>query len=184
MTKMDKLKNAMKGNVSTTEELNLKIDKDDLLDSHVLTPHNELNSVIYDAVDRFLERSNPKKMVLCIHTQKFSDILQEKIKELYREHYHDEMKELGRQLKYVYFRIGILLFLAIFLLSFQIYFLNSNDSSLPTVVIGSIGSYFLWKIGDVIFSWIELSRKTELIRTAYDADFAFQFHSRPKERKE
>lgn len=171
-------------NKKTEKELNLKIDRQELMNPYVLTPHNELNDAIYTCVSGFLERSRPRRMILNIHTQKFSAILQEKVKEIYREHYSDELKKANRQMNYVYFRGAVLLCLALFLLSFQLQFLKSNDNNIVVVVMGNFGAYFLWKIGDIVFQWIEITRKIDMLQTALNAEITFQFHGRPKKKEQ
>ena len=37
-------------------ELVLKLKKDELFDQYVLLPHSELNSIVFDSVDSFVEK--------------------------------------------------------------------------------------------------------------------------------
>ena len=160
------------------QELNIKIDRDELMDPYILTPHNELNSAIYTSVKTFLEKQKPQSMTLCIHTQKFGEIMQEKVREIYREHYQDVLKDEQRKMNRVYFSAVILTALALFLLSLQLRLLNTGSDNLTSVVTGSLGAYFLWKMGDIVFRWIEIRRTQRLINTALNAEITFLFHKK------
>ncbi len=157
------------------QELNLKIDRDELMDPYILTPHNELNEAIYSSVKTFVEKGKPKTMSLCIHTQKFGEIMQEKVREIYREHYNDVLRQIGQEMNRVYFSAVVLMVLALFLMTLQ---LRLNDEALMTVVAGSLGAYFLWKMGDIVFQWMEIREKQKRITTALNAEIAFRFHEK------
>ena len=164
------------------EELHLKFEREEIMNPYILTPHNELNDAIYASIDNYLERSKPSKLTVYIHTQKFSDILQEKIHEIYREHYSDDLREANKKRFYVILRFVILGIIAVILLAYPLRYLNT-DESLSAVIMGSMGSYFLWKIGDIFFDWVAIKEKISLIKVALNAEINFQFH-RPKAKKE
>ena len=47
-------------------QLTLNLKKEELFDSHIVLPHPEVNQVVYDAVDRFVERYSGESMAITI----------------------------------------------------------------------------------------------------------------------
>lgn len=153
--------------------LSLRIDKTELFEPHVLVPHNELNEVVYHQVDRFLRKSVPKDLKLNIYSQPMHEALQERVREVYREHYTDEKEAMKRKLRYVYIRLGILLVVSLTLLSYQFVMSREYGNNIILIVMGNFGAYFLWQIGDTWFDWLEKSRTMKQIETALKAEIVF-----------
>ena len=91
--------------VRTEEELVLKLDKSEVLDSHVLLPHAELNRLVYETVDRFVERYGGKALNITIVSEPFSEAVQDVIRESYKAHYQDEYQKVNRYLKSRFVRV-------------------------------------------------------------------------------
>ena len=154
-------------------ELSLKIDREEMFDPYVLTPHNELNSVIYSAVDRWLKKTSPDELTLYIYSHNMHEVLQERVREIFREHYTDERGAMKRKLRYVYIRLLILTSVAMTLLSYQLNLSGQYGNNVIILVMGQFGAYFLWQIGDTLFDWLEKYRTMKQIKTALKADIVF-----------
>ena len=160
--------------------LSLRIDKTELFEPHVLVPHNELNEVVYTQVDRFLRKSVPKQLKLNIYSQPMHEALQERVREVYKEHYIDEKLAMKRKLRYVYIRLGILLIVSLTLLYYQFALSREYGNNIVLIVMGNFGAYFLWQIGDTVFDWLEKSRTMKQIDTALKAEIVFYHYAGKK----
>ncbi|MCR4950642.1 MAG: hypothetical protein K6A40_04905 [Solobacterium sp.] len=161
-------------------ELNLKYEKNELFDPHVLTPHSELNAGIYQEVDALLGRSDNTVFTLCIYSEPLSDILKEKIREVYREHYSDELKALRRDMIRVYVRAAMLLTLSLTLLFISISLTKQNDKGIVLLVVTNFGAYFLWEVGNTWFRWVDLQRTRSRLLTAKKATVTFAEYRKKK----
>ena len=157
------------------DELVLRLTKDELLDKHVLLPHAEVNPLVYDEVNRFVERYDGGKMTLTIMCDSVSPITQNVFKESYHSHYEDEYQKITRYLKRRYLRVVGLI--GIIILAFGITyalmrFTNISDFNLN--VISQIGVFCLWEIGYTHYDRVEASAEKSRIVRAKDADIQFQ----------
>ncbi|MBR1478564.1 MAG: hypothetical protein IJ608_11480 [Lachnospiraceae bacterium] len=131
----------------TVVTLELNVPKDEMFDKLVIAPHNELNSSIYDAVDNFAERHRSKgKMKICIHTDCTSEVLQEKFRELFKEHYTDEYAKISEVVRRKNLRTVGLMFISIISMIIWISIFKGSESNLFLVVLGNIGIFSLWDL--------------------------------------
>ena len=79
--------------VREEEELVLKLDKSEILDSHIILPHAELNELVYEAVNRFIERYGGSSLKITFVSGIVSEDVQDVIRESYRAHYLDVMRK-------------------------------------------------------------------------------------------
>lgn len=158
-------------------ELVLRLKKDELLDKHVLLPHAEVSSIVYDAVDRFVEKYSGSKMTLTIMSDNVSPLIQNIFEESYRSHYDDEYEKITRYLKRRYMRVVGLIF--IIAVSFWITYFLTAHTQCPEVIltiISQIGVFCLWEIGYTHYDRVEASGEKSRIVRAKDADIQFQCH--------
>ncbi len=165
-------------------ELNLKIPKEELFDPYVLTPHNELNDVIYREVDRLLDSDMVFKLHLCIFTDVLNDVIKEKVIEIYREHYQDRQKKLKREMWRVYIRAISLIIISLTLLYCSIYFsANDPNRSIIFVVMSNVGAYLLWQVGDTWFDWVSKEKEIARVQAAMKAPLTFAVYKKKKSEK-
>ena len=159
-------------------EPDLKYEKNELFDPHVLAPHSELNTGIYETIDRLIDKMGASSLSLCFHTEKLGEIVQEKVRESYFEHYSDELKGLERTMTRIYIRAVLLLIISLSLLFFSLTFSWLQDRGLILLVVTNIGVYFLWELGNTWFRWLDLSRRQTNMRTARSAKITFAEYRR------
>lgn len=119
------------------QELVLHLKKDELLDSHILLPHAEVNALVYDAVNQFVEKYSGDTMQLTFMTEAVSEAVQHIFIESYRSHYEDEYQKISRYLKRRYIRSFFLL-----LVSAAAFWGSSSLSGmiqLPAFLVGILG---------------------------------------------
>ena len=161
-------------------ELVLRLKKDELLDKHILLPHAEVNPIVYDAVNRFVEKSDSPTIQLTIMTDDVSKPIQDIFAESYRSHYEDEYQKTVRFLKRRYVRAAFLL--AASILAFWLSGLLTNISLAPmyiVTILGQISVFCLWEIGYTHFARTDAAAERDRIVRARDAEI--QFHCRPIE---
>ena len=129
-------------------ELVLKIKKEELFDPHVLLPHAELNAVVYNSVNIFVEKYKGDTMTLTIFSDPVNPLIQNTFREVYRAHYEDDKRKLER-----YLRRRVLRFVILFILSLSAYFLADHlGQMIPGYnvllnVLVNAGSFCLWEVG-------------------------------------
>lgn len=98
-------------------DLVLKIKKEDLFDSMVLAPHNEINDKIFQAVENYQQQLKGfETFKLILFTDITSKPLKEKFKELFKEHYEDENKRANKKLRHAAYKTIFLVILSIAIL--------------------------------------------------------------------
>ena len=158
-------------------ELVLKLKKDELLDKHVLLPHAEVNPLVYEAVDRFVEKYSGDKMTLTVMSDNVSPLIQNIFEESYRSHYEDEYQKITRYLKRRYMRVVGLI--GIVIISFAIVYMLmrfTNISDFNLNFLTQIGVFCLWEIGYTHYDRVEASGEKSRIVRAKDAIVQFQCH--------
>ncbi len=155
-------------------ELVLRLKKDELLDSHVLLPHAEVNAAVYDAVNRFVEKYSGATMKLTIMSDDVSEQVQNVFAEAYRSHYEDEYVKVTRFIKRRIVRSICLLLVsaaAFWLSSFLSGLANSN--TYLVVILSQISVFSLWEIGYTSFSRSDAKAEKNRIVRARDAEIEF-----------
>lgn len=157
------------------QELVLRLTKDELLDKHVLLPHAEVNGIVYDAVNQFVEKYSGESMTLTIMSDAASPIVQDVFKESYRSHYEDEYRKISRYLKRRYWRMAalILVIIAAFWCSSMLA-AHTNLSDVLLGIISQIGVFCLWEIGYTHFDRTDAAEEKNRIVRARDATIQFQ----------
>ena len=156
-------------------ELVLKLKKDELFDPHILLPHAELNSIVCQSVNTFVEKYKGKDMTLAIYTDPINPQIQDVFREVYRSHYDDELLKVNCALKRRYARVIILIFVSLItiLISRLLSHFNPNETVLSYIIL-NISGFCLWEIGYTQFSLRNvLDEKNRIIR-ALNAKIEFQ----------
>ncbi len=157
------------------KELVLKLKKEELFDPHVLLPHAELNSVVYDRVDSFVGKYKGTEMTLSIFTDPVSPQIQNVFREVYISHYTDELQKMNRYLRRFYVRVIVLIIISIIaiLVGRALGRMSSEDTVLSYIVL-NISGFCLWEIGYTQFSTRNgIEEKKRIIR-ALNARIDFQ----------
>ncbi len=157
------------------EELVLRLKKDELFNTHILLPHAEVNSLIYDAVNQFVEKYSGDCLTLTIMSDEVAEPVQRIFTEAYRMHYEDEFEKIVRYLKRRYIRAGCLL-----LVSVAAFWCNGVFAGYPQMpaylvnILGQISVFCLWEIGYTHFTRSDATTERDRIVRARDA--AIEFH--------
>ncbi len=160
------------------QELVLRLKKDELFDSHILLPHSEVNSVIYDRVNQFVEKYSGKTMTLTIMSDMVTEPVQRIFEEAYRMHYEDEYQKVAHYLKRRYVRAAMLL--AVSVIAFWCNGFFEGFSQRPQYlvnILSQVSVFCLWEIGYTHFTRSDAAAERDRIVRARDA--VIQFHCRP-----
>lgn len=155
-------------------ELVLKLKKDELFDSYVLLPHSELNSIVYNCVDSFVEKYGGSELKLSIYTDPISPMVQDVFREVYHEHYVDELRKVNRYLKRHYYRVLVLLLVSVltFVISSQLTRFNP-DETIFSYVIANVSCFCLWEVGYTQFDTLDETDEKKRITRALNAAIEF-----------
>lgn len=141
----------------------------------VIGPHLEINQEIVDAVEHFVSalRELTPLEVYFYSASTVSDHLQETAIEAYREHFMDEERRVLRNLRSRTRRSTIL-----FCVSMTIIFVWSHydavaGQSVIWTVLGNMGGFFLWEIGNTHFRHTDDYIELERIMICKDAGIMF-----------
>lgn len=158
------------------QALDLRIsDPGQLFHPMVIGPHLEINSEIIDVVERFViaqRELTPLELYIYCGTD-ISDHMQETAIEAFREHFKDEERRLNRILR-KRTRRGLLLFCT----SMSIIFVWSQydavaGTSILWTVLGNMGGFFLWEIGNTHFRHVDDYTELERALVCKDAEITF-----------
>lgn len=155
-------------------ELSLKLKKDELFDPYVLSPHSELNSIVYNSVDTFVGKFGGSELTLSIYTEPISPMVQDVFREVYREHYQDELRKVNRYLRRHYYRVLVLLVVSVltFVISSQLTRLNP-DETIISYVIANVSCFCLWEVGYTQFDTLDEADEKKRITRAMNATIEF-----------
>ena len=166
-----------KGNkepVRTEEELVLKLDKSEVLDSHILLPHAELNRLVYETVNHFVERYAGESLNITIVSEPFSKAVQDVICESYQAHYQDEYQKIIVYLKRRYIRVILMIIGSLVAFTCGTYIANHFSSSQFLAGAATQLSIFcFWEIGYTQFERSDASIKKKHILRAMNANIRF-----------
>ena len=156
-------------------ELVLKLRKDELFDQHVLLPHAELNRIVYESVNNFVEKYPGADMTLLICTGAVSPVIQNLFREVYRSHYQDELYKVNGFLKRDTIRVIVLIIvsLAAFLLSGRLSQLNPHET-LISYIIANVSVFCLWEVGYTHTSTHNVMGERRRLIRALNATIQFQ----------
>ncbi len=156
------------------EELVLRVKKQDLFDSHVLLPHAEVNEIIYNSVDTFVEKYAGENLKLSIFTDPVSESVQHTFQESYRAHYAEEYQKITRYLRRRYIRVVILLAVSIGLFFLWDYLLrNTTATNVFLTIMTNMGAFCLWEVGYTYFARAEAVEERKQVARALNAKISF-----------
>lgn len=156
------------------EELVLKLDKSEVLDSHTILPHAELNELIYTAVNRFIERYSGNTLNITIVSGPFSPDMQDVIRESYHAHYLDEYVKIVKYLNQRYLRVVSLIIIS--LIAFTCGSYISNHFKNVEFLAGAatqLSIFCLWEVGYTHFDRSNASAQKKHILRAMNANIQF-----------
>ncbi len=159
------------------QELVLRLKKEELLDSHILLPHAEVNAAVYSAVNQFVEKYSGDTMQLTIMSDVVSEPVQRIFEESYRWHYEDEYQKVSHFLRRRYVRAACLLLVSA--VAFWCSGFLSGFVKAPEYLVGILGQasvFCLWEIGYTSFVRIDATEERKRIARARDAEIRFHCH--------
>ena len=156
-------------------ELVLKLKKEELFDPHVLLPHSELNSIVYERVNAFVEKYKGTEMTLLIYTDPVNVMIQDSFREVYVSHYREEIVKVNRYLKHYFNRSLALIVIGIVALLVGISLSNrySTETVLSYIIL-NLSAFCLWETGYTQFSARTVMREKKRILRALNARIEFQ----------
>lgn len=174
---MKYLKLSGSGKRKKAMKLTLKIRGDEMFDPMVIAPHNEINERIFAQIDRFTRRGKlSSNLSIAIYTDIALPVIQEKFRELFVEHYEDDLKTARDALRTRYLLIIVFILLSITNIAFW-YRLREK---VMLNVFQNIWAFMLWKIGDTFIDGINKWRNYRRIENIKRAEIHFY---RIKEKK-
>lgn len=155
-------------------ELVLRLKKEELFDPHILFPHSELNSIIYDSVDAFVSKYGGSDIKLLIYSETISPMMQDVFREVYQMHYMDELQKTVRLLRRHKIRILFLMLISVCTFLFSSY-LNSilPSETVMSYVIANISCFCLWETGYITFDTRDDVAEKKRIIQAMNAKIEF-----------
>ena len=135
------------------QKLTLKIRSEDMFDPMVITPHSEINGGIFARIDRFSTHAGiDSDFSIAIYTDTTLPIIQEKFRELFIEHYEDDLRTVKKKLGARY----MMIFLFILLSTANIVLWNHLRGRVMLNVFQNVWAFMLWKIGDTFIDGIRV----------------------------
>ena len=158
----------------TEEELVLKLEKSEILDSHTILPHAELNGLVYESVNRFIEQYKGDSLNISIVSSSISKDVQDVIRESYRAHYQDEFEKITRYLNRRYIRVVSLIIISLIAFSCGSY-LSDHFSNIQFLAGAAtqLSIFCLWEIGYTHFDRSDASVQKKHILRALNANIQF-----------
>ena len=156
-------------------ELVLKLKKEELFDPHVLLPHSELNSTVYERVNAFVEKYKGTEMTLLIYTDPVNVMIQDSFREVYVSHYREELVKVNRFLRHYFNRSLALIVIGIIALVAGISLTNrySTETVLSYIIL-NLSAFCLWETGYTQLSARTVMREKKRILRALNARIEFQ----------
>lgn len=156
-------------------ELVLKLKKEELFDPHILLPHAELNSIVYQSVNTFVEKYKGKEMSLLVYSDPVNTLIQDSFREVYASHYREELLKVNRYLMRHLLRTLALVAVGIIALvtGMSLTRRYSNETVLSYIIL-NISGFCLWEIGYTQFSIRNVVDEKKRITRALNARIEFQ----------
>ena len=145
-----------------------------LLDSNFVA-HLELNPEISSLVDRFLvTQKTVAPMRIVIHgVGDLSEPMRETMRDIFREHYEDEMRRVGRYLEARYIRMIALLCVSVIGLELWVGMDPENTFSSMRMVLSNFAAFSMWQVGSTYLERSEGQQEMLQITTAKNAEIIF-----------
>lgn len=157
-------------------ELDLKLeDRGRWFNSLIIGPHLELNPEISSLVDRFLvTQKTVAPMRIVIHgVGDLSEPMRETMRDIFREHYEDEMRRVGRYLEARYIRMIALLCVSVIGLELWVGMDPENTFSSMRMVLSNFAAFSMWQVGSTYLERSEGQQEMLQITTAKNAEIIF-----------
>ena len=157
-------------------ELDLHISgAEQLFHPMIIGPHLEISTEVTDAVDRFFTAEKEMApLELNIYSNKsISKQLQRTAKEAFKEHYRDEEKHINRVLMNRTRRSNILFCISMSIMFIWVRYNNIVGASPVWTILGNMGGFFLWEIGNTHLRHIEEYLELERVVLLKNADITF-----------
>lgn len=158
------------------EELTLHFEKDDLFDQHVVLPHMEVNPLVYQTVDRFVDRYGGESLTLNIYSGAISESAKQFFKESFVSHYEDEFRRHTTSLQRSYLRAFVLIFVSVVSYYLGVQF-DAIMEGLPflTTAIANISLFCIWEIYNTYFRRKDILVERKKTQRARDAEIRFYY---------
>jgi hypothetical protein len=146
-----------------------------LFDPLVVGPHLEINTDIADAVQRFVvSMKEMAPLDLCIYCPgNISPVMQETAIEAFQEHFSDEERRIFRVLRSRNRRSMILFIISMMIMFTWTPLNNSIGTSVLWTILGNMGGFFLWEIGNTLFRHADDYLELEHVMICKGADITF-----------
>ena len=156
-------------------ELVLKLKKNELFDPHVLLPHAELNSIVYQSVNTFVEKYKGHEMTLMIYSDPVNTLIQDSFREVYLSHYREELLKVNRYLmRHIIRSVALGVVGAIALVAGMTLTRRYSTETMLSYIILNISAFCLWEIGYTQFSTRNVVDEKRRIVRALNAKIEFQ----------
>ncbi|MBR0368825.1 MAG: hypothetical protein IJH86_10590 [Clostridia bacterium] len=161
---------------STPVSLDLRLDETGKwFDPLVIGPHLELNTSVSDSVDRFLStQRKPRPLLIVLHgLGRVSEPMQETMRDIFQEHYDDEMRRVSHYLERRYLRLIILLCVSIVALEVWIKMNGPRHVNTVETVLSNLAAFSLWQVGSTFIERTEVYEELLRMTIAKIADIRF-----------
>lgn len=168
--------------IQTEEDLTLHFDKEERFDPHIVLPHMEVNPLVYDTIDRFVERYGGERLTVTIFSGDISESSKQIFRESYVSHYDEEFRRATMDLHRCYIRVLILILVGVLTYYVGIK-LEATVKSLPFLItaIANISLFSIWEICNTDLTRRDTMKARKKIQRARDAEI--RFRNRPARRK-
>ena len=154
-------------------KLVFQLEKNELMNKRIVAPHSELNPEIYADVDSIVSRNPVEDLSISIYTAPVSEALQNKIREIFREHYDDEYNAVRKELQKVYFHMGLFAVLTLIVFAVILNVTRIYGELALLVVFGYLCSSLVDHTVDAILTWKDKSIVLEKLARTRSAEILF-----------
>ncbi|MBQ2679383.1 MAG: hypothetical protein IJF98_04205 [Firmicutes bacterium] len=156
-------------------DLVLKLKSEEMFNPYIFMPHAELNSIVYNCVDTFVEKYKGDYMNLFIYGNAVNPMIQDVFREVYRSHYEDEYKKVNRLVKRYLRRAVFLVVTAVvaFWISRRLAKITGGDT-IFSYILSNISCFCIWEVGYTQFTTRDLRDERKRILRAMNAEINFQ----------
>lgn len=146
-----------------------------LFDPLIVGPHLEINTDIADAVQRFVvSMKEMAPLDLCIYCPgNISKAMQETAIEAFQEHFIDEERRIFRILRSRNRRSMVLFIISMVIMFTWTPLNNQVGTSVLWTILGNMGGFFLWEIGNTLFRHAEDYLELEQVMICKGAEITF-----------
>lgn len=144
-------------------------------DPLVIGPHLELSTNVSNSVDRFLaNQRKPLPLLIVLHgLGSVSEPMQETMRDIFREHYDDEVRRVSHYLERRYLRLIILLCVSIVALEVWIKMNGPRHVNTVETVLSNLAAFSLWQVGSTFIERTEAYEELLRMTIAKIADIRF-----------